>query len=93
MCTSHPPFQGSDIESLYKQIKRGKYDRIPDTYSLELNNFIALCLSKNEHKRPTAEELLNNGPLPIKMKEYNLSMNTKSANFQLLSTIKFETDS
>ena len=33
MCTLHPPFEAKDIESLYKKIKKGKYEKIPDVYS------------------------------------------------------------
>ena len=33
MCALHPPFEGKNIEVLYKKIKKGKYDKIPDSYS------------------------------------------------------------
>ena len=60
MCTLHPPFEAKDIESLYKKIKKGKYEKIPDQYSEELADFINSCLHQNPKQRPTAKELIYN---------------------------------
>jgi NIMA (never in mitosis gene a)-related kinase len=59
MCAFHPPFEGQDMESLYKKIKKGKYNPIPEIYSSELSEFIAYCLCKRVEERPSAEKLLN----------------------------------
>jgi NIMA (never in mitosis gene a)-related kinase len=55
-----PPFSGEDLRSLKKNIISGTYKRIPLKYSVDLENFISLCLSTDPNERPSAKELLSN---------------------------------
>ena len=93
MATLHPPFQGKDIESLYKRIKKGKYDKIPDFYSAELSCFINQCLHQNAKERPTANQLINSKASIIinKCREYDISLE-KESSFKLLKTINYKRD-
>jgi NIMA (never in mitosis gene a)-related kinase len=58
MCTFRPPFTANDLNGLKKRIIAGHYDRIPEHYSEDLENFIRLCLTTNSKERPSAEALL-----------------------------------
>lgn len=54
MCTFNPPFNGSSLDNLYKNVMRGQYQKIPQNkYSSELSRFIALCLILNPSNRPS----------------------------------------
>ena len=33
MCTGKPPFKGKDLDTLYRNVQRGVYERIPLDYS------------------------------------------------------------
>ena len=37
MCALKPPFRAEDMEGLYNSVIKGKYTKIPSTYSLDLN--------------------------------------------------------
>lgn len=53
-----PPFQGKDMEELFKSVQKNDYRPIPEEYSYELADIIDLCLHKDAKKRPSAEKLL-----------------------------------
>jgi NIMA (never in mitosis gene a)-related kinase len=58
MCSLKPPFRAPNFEGLYKKIMGGQYDKIPLNYSSQLAMFISRCLTVNEKKRATIDELL-----------------------------------
>lgn len=58
MCCLKPPFNGKDLNDLYKSVQRGDYDPVPKVYSRELEQIISMCLKQRSKDRPTAEELL-----------------------------------
>lgn len=60
MASLKPPFNGKDMESLYKNVQRGVYEKLSSCYSKDLDNIIALCLQKNPKMRPNCTDLLNN---------------------------------
>ena len=44
MASQRPPFVSHDLKSLKRSIIAGVYKRIPVQYSIDLENFIRLCL-------------------------------------------------
>jgi NIMA (never in mitosis gene a)-related kinase len=44
MATLNPPFRAPDMESLFKKVQKGLYDKIPLTYSKDLAEVIGLML-------------------------------------------------
>jgi len=40
MCALMPPFRADDLQGLYKKVIKGKFQRIPDHFSLEMANII-----------------------------------------------------
>ena len=59
MAALHPPFQAQNHLSLAIKIKAGKYERIPNRYSDELQRVIQWMLSQNPSDRPSVDDLLN----------------------------------
>ena len=62
LCALEPPFNGRNVNELYKNIKAGRYIPIPNVYSNDLKKIIALMLQTNPNNRISSEELFN---LPI----------------------------
>lgn len=88
MCTLRVPFEGNSIQELYKKINRGVISKIPDKYSADLTNMIKLCLTKDQKKRPTVEELLEHEIIQMKMKLYNIQIvKGEDQNFGLLNDL------
>ncbi|KAL4438137.1 hypothetical protein ABPG74_016916 [Tetrahymena malaccensis] len=54
----HPPFEAKSMEELYKKVCKGTYQKLPKSYSQEMNDFINLCLRKNPKQRPCVNSLL-----------------------------------
>lgn len=54
MATFKPPFNAVDLKGLKKAIMKGDFKPLPNCYSKELNDFIALCLKVNHELRPSA---------------------------------------
>lgn len=52
LCALKPPFNALNIRGLYSKIKEGKYERIPNIYSDELQNIIDFMLNLNAEIRP-----------------------------------------
>lgn len=59
-CAGKPPFDGANMQLLYKNIASGKYKAIPSTYSKEMSNLITKMLKKNPNERPNAQNILDN---------------------------------
>ena len=58
MCTLNPPFKANDFPGLYKKVIAGYYDPIPSHYSQDLKDLIRMCLTVDEHMRPSAMYIL-----------------------------------
>ena len=95
MITLHPPFRAESMDGLYHKIIKGKYPKIPDKYSNDLNEILKLLLKVNSKERPSCSEILNN-PIVAKRIEFleenqndsiNDTINTKDES-SLLKTIK-----
>ena len=57
------------MEELYKRVTNGKYKRIGDKYSEDINEMIKFLLRVNSRERPTCDEILKH---PI-IKDWNFS--------------------
>ena len=55
MAALRPPFVASDLQSLYKKVCAGIFDRIPMVYSGELANVISSLLKVDPNKRPDTD--------------------------------------
>jgi serine/threonine protein kinase len=63
-----PPFVAADLQSLYKKVCAGMFERIPMMYSGELANVIGSLLKVDPNKRPDTDELLASN---VVRKRYN----------------------
>ena len=91
MASLKVPFQGNSIRELYKKMSRGLTAKIPARYSKELYDVIKLCLTRNQNKRPTAEELLKHPILIKKNKSCKFMKPGKGFNcvpFNIMGTIR-----
>jgi NIMA (never in mitosis gene a)-related kinase len=58
LCQLRPPFQAKDFPGLSKKVLAGYYDPISSSYSKKLSQLIRNCLTVDQTRRPTAQELL-----------------------------------
>ncbi|SCU86131.1 LADA_0D12508g1_1 [Lachancea dasiensis] len=72
MCTLRPPFQAKTYIDLQRRIQAGKFDRIPDYYSNELQQVIDSCINPDIQSRASAFSLLQNMQLRIARKAFQL---------------------
>jgi serine/threonine protein kinase len=89
MCAFRPPFDGTDMETLYKSIRKGKYAPLPEPYSQQLADFIALCLVRKVEDRPSAQKLLSLKVIALKCEQYCI-VRSQQSQFKLLRAIRFE---
>ena len=54
-----PPFQASDMPGLFKRVCRGSYEKLPSTYSNDLQRILKALLQVNADNRPSCEEIMN----------------------------------
>jgi len=89
MCALKPPFRANDMPGLYKKVQKGVFDRIPSQYSMDLHNFISMCLQVSPSNRPNCDKLLNH-PLVIRHGQ-QVMQNLEGAvdKNELMGTIKF----
>lgn len=65
MACLKPPFTGSSMNDLHRNIMRGVYNPIPKVYSNELAAIIYDCLKQNPKERPSVDDLLTNWSLKM----------------------------
>ena len=75
LCTFNPPFEASNHLALALKIKNGKFDKIPENYSEELQRVISWTLSKKHEERPNVDDLLNIPYISRKLREKRLKDN------------------
>ena len=93
LCTLKPPFKGTSLQELYRNIMRGDnnlliigvYDPIPKMYSKELSTVISNILQVNPNNRPNCDQVLNN---PLVVKRLDFGKNFGKAQVNLIGTIK-----
>ncbi len=57
------------METLYKSVTRGVYQRIPSGYSTDLADILRMMLQVEPGVRPSAERLLESSIIRKKLKE------------------------
>ena len=85
------PFRGTSMQMLYNKVMKGDFDPIPSRYSNELMEIIKLILTKNPHKRPSAEDLLKHRIILEKMEKIGMEKNIwkyEDEKAMLINTIK-----
>ncbi|XP_061389727.1 uncharacterized protein LOC133324919 [Musca vetustissima] len=55
MCALRPPFKGKEFTQLSANISNGKFNKIPETYSKDLQEIIAFMLEVEYEQRPSIE--------------------------------------
>jgi NIMA (never in mitosis gene a)-related kinase len=68
MAALRPPFQGVDLQGLFKKVQAGVFDRIPSIYSSDLSSLISQMLKISPGQRPSSDQILSN---PIVGRHYN----------------------
>lgn len=58
MCCMLPPFKAYDFPGLFQTVTNGVYEDIPQKYTKNLKELIALCLKVDPNSRPEAASLL-----------------------------------
>ena len=87
------PFKAESMDGLYHKIIKGKYNKIPEKYSKELNEILKLLFNVNPKERPSCDELLKNSIIKNKIEffeennKFNDDINNNEEN-ELLKTIK-----
>ena len=88
-----PPFKAENMDGLYHKIIKGKYNKIPEKYSKELNEILKLLFNVNPKERPSCDELLKNSIIKNKIEffeennKFNDDINNNEES-ELLKTIK-----
>lgn len=54
MAALKPPFDASDMKTLFKKVNKGTFQKISTSYSQELANLISSLLRVNPKERPSA---------------------------------------
>ena len=87
MCTLQPPFQGKDMQALFRRICEGSVANIPPPYSKDINFMVKLMLQQTPKLRPTCFELLSKSQL-LKNLPNSLSIDVEQMGEGLIGTIK-----
>ena len=58
MLTLHPPFRAENMKGLYEKVMKGKYPKINDKYSKDINELLKLLFKLNPKERPSCDEIL-----------------------------------
>ena len=87
ICSSHPPFRGTNLKDLYSNVMKGIYPPIPSIYSKDLSNLIAKMLVIDPNKRASIDQLLQSGIIK-KKNNYKNVINKNDKNVNLIKTIK-----
>ena len=58
MLTLNPPFHADDFDGLYKKVMAGKYNKINERYSEDMNELLKLLFKVNPKERPSCSEIL-----------------------------------
>merc|ERR1711935_918760 len=63
LCVLEPPFQAKTMDGLGKVVCRGKYPRLKNCWSAEIQNLLKMMLTIDASKRPSMAAILNMAPL------------------------------
>jgi NIMA (never in mitosis gene a)-related kinase 1/4/5 len=65
MLTLKPPFMADDMQSLFRKVTKGSFQRIPKNFTYDLAYVIKWLLQVRPDNRPTCDQLI---ALPIFMR-------------------------
>jgi NIMA (never in mitosis gene a)-related kinase len=68
MCALHPPFEASNQLALAMKIKTGRFERIPSSYSEELQRFIRALIEVDQGRRTSVEAALEAREMAVRMR-------------------------
>jgi NIMA (never in mitosis gene a)-related kinase len=68
MCALHPPFEASNQLALAMKIKTGRFDRIPASFSDELQRFIRALIEVDHTRRSSVEAALEAREMAARMR-------------------------
>ncbi|MCQ2817613.1 MAG: protein kinase [archaeon] len=90
LCTLYPPFKGKDMDGLFRNVIKGKYDPINNKiYSKDLSTLIEMLLQTESYKRPTCDQILNHPVIIRHLNCLNSDEREDNENSQaLLKTIR-----
>lgn len=86
MITLKPPFRAEDMQGLYKKVLRGKYPKISEKYSPELQKVVQTLIQVSPHLRPTCDVILEMSVVSKRVEKYFPPQYDEKEN-KLLSTI------
>ena len=72
ICELKPPFRGTSLKNLCINIQKGKYNPIPDYYSDDMKNIIAMMLQKDPNLRPSTAQILECDIIKKKINELKI---------------------
>jgi NIMA (never in mitosis gene a)-related kinase len=89
LCALRPPFKGTSLENLYKNVIKGVYDPIPSIYSKDMMTVVGLLLQVNPSNRPDCDTILSNEIVKKRLQTLKKPLSTDVGEKpQLLCTIK-----
>jgi serine/threonine protein kinase len=68
MCALHPPFEASNQLALAMKIKTGRFERIPSSFSDELQRFIRALIEVDQGRRTSVEAALEAREMAVRMR-------------------------
>ena len=100
LCNLRTPFKGKNIDELYRNVIKGKFEKINNNYSNDLWKMILMLLQVDVKKRCDCDQFLNSKLIVKKMKELRennfdldfrlMKKNKSNMDGGLLKTIKFK---
>ena len=83
MLTLNPPFRAESFEGLYKKVTAGKYSKINDKYSNDMNDLLKLLFKINPKERPSCGEILKNPLIQKRIEFFKAQIGLDNENIDL----------
>ena len=83
MLTLNPPFRAESFEGLYKKVTAGKYSKINDKYSNDMNDLLKLLFKVNPKERPSCGEILKNPLIQKRIEFFKAQIGLDNENIDL----------
>ena len=98
MLTLNPPFRAETFEGLYKKVRAGKYNKINNKYSNDMNELLRLLFKVNPKERPSCGEILKHPLIQKRIDFFKAQIGLDKENIdmmddnELLKTIRLSKD-
>ena len=98
MLTLNPPFRAETFEGLYKKVIAGKYNKISNKYSYDMNELLRLLFKVNPKERPSCAEILKHSLIQRRIEFFSAQIGLDKENIdmmddnELLKTIRLSKD-